>query len=141
MRLMVSRMNGVSVLATEGELTTMTAVDFLRQARSAVASSIAPLIALDLGRLGRIDSTGCAALLQLRREIMGRRGHLCLFRLGSEVRWLIEVMQAHVILDIAPDLPGALEALGIGVGTVNGDAGTPGRSRFDGEDDTQQLAS
>jgi anti-anti-sigma factor len=83
MQLMVDRVDRVSVLAVEGHLTAMTAVAFLRQIRRAMGSTITPVVALDLSRLHRIDSSGCAALLSLRRDIARRRGQLCLFGLGA----------------------------------------------------------
>jgi anti-anti-sigma factor len=131
MQLMVDRVDRVSVLAVEGHLTVMTAVAFLRQIRRAMGSTITPVVALDLSRLHRIDSSGCAALLSLRRDIARRRGQLCLFGLGAEVRLLIEIMQAHVLLDIAPDLAGALESLGLETAAVAEAAGTPGWNQYD----------
>jgi anti-anti-sigma factor len=129
MELMVRQVNRITVMAVEGELTTVTAVAFLRQARRAVASDRIPLVAVDLGLLRRIDSSGCAALLSLRRDLQRRRGRLCLFGPAPGVRFLLEVMQAHLIVDISSDLPGALESLTLEAAAA-APAGTPIWNRF-----------
>jgi anti-anti-sigma factor len=112
MKLTVRRLDSVFVLGLEGELTMMTAVECLRDARRVLASAATPLVALDLARVRRIDASGCAAIIALRRDVQSRRGNLCLFGLGPEVRLLLEIMQVHLILDIVSDLGGAIEALG-----------------------------
>jgi anti-anti-sigma factor len=124
MRLTVRRVNGIWVLSLEGELTVASAVSFLREARHVVAAGPEPRVAVDLGQLRRIDSSGCAVLLALRREIQRRRGGVCVFGLVPEVRLLLEVMQAHLILDIAPDLASALSLLNAQAGAGAG-AGVP----------------
>jgi anti-anti-sigma factor len=118
MRLTVRQLDKVIILGLEGELTLVTAVECLREARRILESTSTPLVAMDLSRLRRIDASGCAAIIALRRDIQRRRGNLCLFGLGSEVRLLLEIMQVHLILDIASDVDGALAAL-------DGHAGMP----------------
>jgi anti-anti-sigma factor len=111
MKLTVHQLDRVAIIALDGELTMLTAVDCLRKARDVLASAPCSLVAVDLSRVPRIDASGCAALISLRRDVRGRRGKLCLFALAAEVRLVLEVMQVHLILDIAPDLEGAIAAL------------------------------
>jgi anti-anti-sigma factor len=111
MRLIVRRVNGIWVLSLEGELTVASAVAFLRQARHIVAGGLGPRVAIDLSQLRRIDSSGCAALLALRRDVQRLRGRICVCNLVPGVRLILEVMQAHVIFDIEPDLARAMELL------------------------------
>ena len=129
MRLTVRRVNGISVLSVEGELTVASALPFLRQARHIVAVDLAPRVAVDLSQLHRIDSSGCAGLLALRRDVQRLRGSICVFGLVPEVRLLLEVMQAHVIFDIEPDLAGAMELLSAQAGAGEG-AGAPRWASF-----------
>jgi anti-anti-sigma factor len=111
MNVMVRQLDPIAIIALEGELTMLTAVNCLRQARDILVSAPVPLVAIDLSRVRRIDASGCATLITLRRDVRERRGNLCLFGLAAEVRLLLEVMQVHLILDIAPDLDGAIAAL------------------------------
>jgi len=129
MRLTVRRVNGISVLSVEGELTVASALPFLRQARHIVAVDLAPRVAVDLSQLHRIDSSGCAGLLALRRDVQRLRGSICVFGLVPEVRLLLEVMQAHVIFDIELDLAGAMELLNAEAGVGEG-AGAPRWASF-----------
>src|SRR5262245_64706614 len=122
MRLIVRRVNGIWVLSAEGELTVASAVAFLRQARHIVAGGLAPRVAVDLSQLRRIDSSGCAALVALRRDVQRLRGSICVCGLTPEVRLLLEVMQAHAIFDIEPDLAGAMELLSAQTETGEGAA-------------------
>ena len=111
MNVRVRQLDPIAIIALEGELTMLTAVDCLRQARGVLMSAPVPLVAVDLSRVRRIDASGCATLITLRRDIRQRRGNLCLFGLAAEIRLLLEVMQVHLILDIAPDLDGAIAEL------------------------------
>jgi anti-anti-sigma factor len=120
MRLTMRRVNGISVLSVEGELTVASALPFLRQARHIMAGDPSPRVAVDLSQLRRIDSSGCAALLALRRDVQRPRGSICVCGLVPEVRLLLEVMQAHVIFDIEPDLAGAMELLSAQAGAGEG---------------------
>jgi anti-anti-sigma factor len=141
MKLTLRQLDTISVVALEGELTIMTAVDCLRQARRALASTLIPLVAIDLSRVQRIDASGCAALIALRRDVQGRRGNLCLFGLAAGVRLLLEVMQVHLILDIAPDLAGAISALD-GQADVSATSDAAWRwSRFHRSEPTERQAT
>jgi anti-anti-sigma factor len=111
MKVTVRQLDPTVILAIEGELTMLTAVTCLRQAREVLVSAPVSLVAVDLSQVRRIDASGCAALITLRRDVRERRGNLCLFGLAAEVRLLLEVMQVHLILDVAPDLDGAIAAL------------------------------
>ncbi len=101
----------VSILAAEGELTVPTAPAFLRRARLLLAPVAPPLLAVDLSRTRRIDSSGFAALVALLRHVQRRGGAVCLAGLGAEARLLLELMQLHLLFDVCDDLPAAIEIL------------------------------
>jgi anti-sigma B factor antagonist len=132
MKVTVRQRDGVTIVGLEGELTMMAAMDCLRQLRSVLPATAPPAIAIDLGRVSRIDASGCAALVALRREVQGRGGHLCLFGPTPPVRLLLEVMQIHLVLDIVPSLEGATAALDAQAEAARVAGATGRRSRFGG---------
>ncbi len=114
MELATRSLGAVTVLAPEGELTVPTASDFLRRARLLLAGLPAPLVAIDLGAVRRVDSSGFAALVALARHVERRGGELCLVGLRGDARLLLEIMQLHLLFDVCDDLPAAVETLTAG---------------------------
>ena len=47
------------------------------------------------------------------RHVQSCQGDLCLFGLVPGVRLLMEIMQMHLMFDIAPNVDGAVEALAV----------------------------
>lgn len=118
MRLTIRALDTVQVVKVEGELKRSTARNFLRQARRLLGFAEAPLVALNLHDVPRLDASGGAALVALLRHVQSRQGELCLFGLEPGPRRLLEIMQLHLVLDVAPDLPGAVETLAVPTGSA-----------------------
>jgi anti-anti-sigma factor len=111
MQLLARQVGDVTVLATEGELTAATAPGFLRRSRLFLASLDAPLVAVDVGAVRRIDSSGFAALVAVARHVQRRGGDVCLVGLTPEARVLLEIMQLHLLFDVCEDMTAAIEFL------------------------------
>ena len=111
MELTSRSVGAITVLTAEGELTVRTAPAFLRRACLLLASGPPPLLAVDLGRVRPVDSSGFAALVALLRRIQRRRGEVCLVGLDGEARLLLELMQLHLLFDVCDDVPAAIEIL------------------------------
>jgi anti-anti-sigma factor len=105
------KVRDVLVVSVEGPLTRATAARFLRRARALVADLRGALVALDLAGVPTLDASGCAALIAFLRSLQPRRGDMCLFGVTPENRLFLELMQLHLLFDIAPDLDGAVECL------------------------------
>jgi anti-anti-sigma factor len=105
------RIGEVTVLTVQGDLTVPSAPAFLRRARLLLAPADPPLVALDLGGVRRVDSSGFAALVALARHVQRRGGEACLVALAHEARLLLEIMQLHLLFDVCEDVPAAIEAL------------------------------
>ena len=113
MRLTARQVNAGVVIAVEGALTASTARQFLRRARGLLAFVEMPRVAIDLSGVPRVDASGGAALIALLRHVQSCQGDLCLFGLVPGVRLLMEIMQMHLMFDIAPNVDGAVEALAV----------------------------
>ena len=113
MRLTARQVNAGVVIAVEGALTASTARQFLRRARGLLAFVETPRVAIDLSGVPRVDASGGAALIALLRHVQSCQGDLCLFGLVPGVRLLMEIMQMHLMFDIAPNVDGAVEALAV----------------------------
>jgi anti-anti-sigma factor len=112
MELTRRRIGDVTVLEVAGELSIPTAPGFLRRARLLLAGQLRPAVAIDLGAVRRVDSSGFAALVALARHVQRLEGEVCLVGLGPESRLLLELMQLHLLFDVCDDVPGAIELLG-----------------------------
>jgi anti-sigma B factor antagonist len=111
MQLVSRQVGDVTVLAIEGELTVPTAPGFLRRSRLFLASLDAPLVAVDLGAVRRVDSSGFATLVALARYVQRRGGDVCLVGMAPEARLLLEIMQLHLLFDVCEDMTAAIECL------------------------------
>src|SRR5262245_4117764 len=111
MELTSRSVGAITVLTAEGELTIRTAPAFLRRACLLLAPAAPPLLAVDLGRVQRVDSSGFAALVALLRHVQRRRGEVCLVGLDAEARLLLELMQLHLLFDVCDEVPAAIEIL------------------------------
>jgi anti-anti-sigma factor len=118
MQLQSRQVGPVTVLTPVGELTIPTAPAFLRQARLCLAPVAAPLVAVELSGVRRIDSSGYAALVALLRHVQRRTGEVCLVGLGPEARLLLEIMQLHLLFDVCDDVAAAIENLVAGQAPV-----------------------
>ena len=111
MQLISRQVGDVTVLAVDGELMVPTAPAFLRRSRLRLVSLDAPLVAVDLGGVRRVDSSGFAALVALARHVQRRGGDVCLVGLAPEARLLLEIMQLHLLFDVCEDMTAAIEFL------------------------------
>jgi anti-anti-sigma factor len=111
MQLIARQVGDVTVLAVDGELTVPTAPGFLRRSRLLLAALHDPLVAVDLGEVRRVDSSGFAALVALARHVQRRSGDVCLVGLAHEARLLLEIMQLHLLFDVCEDMTAAIELL------------------------------
>jgi anti-anti-sigma factor len=112
MELTTRRIGEVTVLEVAGELIIPTAPGFLRRARLLLAGHLRPAVAIDLGAIRQVDSSGFAALVALARHVQRMDGEVCLVGLGPEARLLLELMQLHLLFDVCDDVPDAIELLG-----------------------------
>lgn len=78
------------VLKVSGELDLASVETFLDHARAALASAT-PVLALDLGGLEFVDSTGLGALVRLHKEARGAGKAMELTRVPSHVSRILEV--------------------------------------------------
>ncbi len=111
MQVTARQIGSVLVLELEGELIAPIAPAFLRTARRLLATAPAPLIAVDMGRVPRVDASGFGALVTLLRDVERRRGGLCLVGIRPDVRILLEIMQLHLLFEVCSDVPEAADAL------------------------------
>ena len=77
----------------------------------AVEDLTRPRVAVDLGPLDFLSSSGVALLIGLRRRVAASGGTLVLFRLHPYVQDLLRVMKISPLFRIADDEAGALEVL------------------------------
>ncbi len=70
-----------------------------------------PRLAIDMGRVDYLSSSGVAILVGLKRRLDGRGGRAVLYRLQSEVLDLLRVMKLDHYLIIAEDEDQALASL------------------------------
>jgi len=111
MQVTTRQIGSVLVVAPAGELVSAAAPGFLRTVRGLLAQQNPPLVAVDLTRIHRVDSSGFAALVSLLRDADRRRGALCLVGVHPDVRILLEVMQLHLLFDVCSDVEDACEIL------------------------------
>jgi anti-sigma B factor antagonist len=78
---------------------------------SKVETLEAPKVAIDLGAIDYISSTGIALLIGLKRRIEARQGRLALFHLRDEVVELFAVMRLTGLFAIVPDQEQAFNLL------------------------------
>ena len=71
----------------------------------------APRIAVDLGAIDYLSSTGVAILVGLKRRVDQKQGRVVLFRLQPPVRDLLQCMKLHSYFTLADDEQGALATL------------------------------
>jgi anti-anti-sigma factor len=84
----------------------------LRQALfGAVEARQGPKVAIDLGSIDYLSSTGIALMIGLKRRVEARNGRLTLFRLQGEVLELFGVMKLVDLFQIVEDRARALEVL------------------------------
>lgn len=77
----------------------------------AVAAASRPRVAVDLGRVDVLSSTGVGLLVALRRRVAAEGGRLVLFDVRPEVRALLQATTLERLFLIAEDRPAALALL------------------------------
>jgi anti-sigma B factor antagonist len=103
----------VLVLALEGanELNDYRSTTFRDELFQAVQPLESPRIAVDLGAIDYLSSTGVAILVGLKRRVDQKQGQVVLFRLQPPVLDLLRCMKLHTYFTVADDEAGALAAL------------------------------
>lgn len=77
----------------------------------AIEARSRPRVAVDLGPIDFLSSSGVAMLISLRRRVAAARGELVLFGLHPYVQDLLRVMKIAPLFRVAGDEAGALALL------------------------------
>jgi anti-anti-sigma factor len=85
----------------------------LRWELQTCAEARTPIVLIDFTRVGYIDSSGLAILIEYLKESAKFGGRLALFGLERKVATLFELVRLDQLFVIAEDQAGALERLGI----------------------------
>ncbi|WP_435010621.1 STAS domain-containing protein [Tundrisphaera lichenicola] len=76
-----------------------------------IESRDSPKVAIDLGGIDYLSSTGIALVIGLKRRVEAREGRLVLFQLRPEILDLFSVMKLTTLFTILPDQEQALDLL------------------------------
>ena len=107
----VSERDGVVVAALSGEIDSSNAAE-LRLALSERLPSSATALALDLGAVSYLDSSGIQLLFELGRRLAARRQRLRLVVPdGAPTRRVLDLCAIEVVAPLDRDLDSALRAL------------------------------
>ena len=101
-----------TVLELTGEIDLHSSVSLKREL-AACAESKTPVLLIDFRRVGYIDSSGLAILIEYLKAASRFGGKLALFGLEKKVASLFELVRLDQLFVIAEDQGGALERLGV----------------------------
>jgi len=101
--------DGVETLVVEGELDIATASRLLSVLNSSVAEAIRAVV-VDLSRVGFMDSTGLALLINARRRLSKRRKGFAVVCPPGPLWRVFEITDMVDTLHVCPDLESAARA-------------------------------
>lgn len=85
----------------------------LREELRACADECTPVVLLDFKRVGYIDSSGLAILIEYLKQASRFGGKIALFGLEEKVATLFELVRLNELFVIAEDREAALKRLGV----------------------------
>lgn len=101
-----------TVLELTGEIDLHSSVSLKREL-ALCADAATPVLLIDFKRVGYIDSSGLAILIEYLKAASGFGGKLALFGLEKKVASLFELVRLDQLFIIAEDQDGALARLGV----------------------------
>jgi anti-sigma B factor antagonist len=103
------QLDGVFVIAVEGELDMNTAADLERELEGPVSAAESPLL-IDLSRCEFIDSTGIALIVRSWQALNGD-GRFALCGVGDQVKRVLDITGLEETIPTHPNREQALERL------------------------------
>jgi anti-sigma B factor antagonist len=98
---------GILLVEVAGEINITSSPEMKRWFEKTQASRIV----INLSRVGYIDSSGLATLVELLKKLRGRKGTLALTGMTGKVRSLFEITKLDKLFDIQPTDEAALKGL------------------------------
>ena len=99
MDIKVTDTNGVAVAAIEGEINISTSPQ-LKKEMEKVSN---PKLVINLGKVGYVDSSGLATLVEILKKSRTKGGAMYLTNLSDKVRSLFEITKLDKLFGIYPD--------------------------------------
>ncbi|MDQ7780820.1 MAG: STAS domain-containing protein, partial [Planctomycetota bacterium] len=81
----------------------------LRKKLRALAAEKAGRMAIDLGQVNYMDSSGIATLVECLKNVTGHGGKLCLFNINTTIKDVLEITRLSNLFDIRQTREEALE--------------------------------
>ena len=99
MDIKLSENNGVTVAAIEGEIN----ISSSPQLKKEMEKVTNPKVVVNLAKVGYVDSSGLATLVELLKKARSKGGALYLTNLSDKVRSLFEITKLDKLFGIYPD--------------------------------------
>ncbi|MCK6484047.1 MAG: STAS domain-containing protein [Phycisphaerae bacterium] len=99
----ISRVGSATVAELMGEIDMRCAPE-LREAMSRIVAERPKVLALNMGGVNYIDSTGLGTLVYVLRQVGGYRGRMALFGLSPTVRGAFEITKLLSVFEIRETL-------------------------------------
>jgi anti-sigma B factor antagonist len=99
MDIKLSETNGVTVAIIEGEINISTSPQMKKEMEKVANSKVV----INLGKVGYVDSSGLATLVEILKKTRSKGGALYLTHLSDKVRSLFEITKLDKLFGIYPD--------------------------------------
>lgn len=107
MDIKISEIDGVAVAIIEGEINISTSP----QLKKDMERITNPKVVINLEKVGYVDSSGLATLVEILKKARSRSGSLYLTHLSDKVRSLFEITKLDKLFGIYPDVATAVAKL------------------------------
>ncbi len=99
MEIKLTETNGVTIVAIDGEINISTSPQLKKDMEKVTNSKVV----INLGKVGYVDSSGLATLVELLKKARSKGGALYLTHLSDKVRSLFEITKLDKLFGIYPD--------------------------------------
>lgn len=99
MDIKLSESNGVAIAAIEGEIN----ISSSPQLKKEMEKVSNPKLVINLGKVGYVDSSGLATLVEILKKTRSKGGAMYLTHLSDKVRSLFEITKLDKLFGIYPD--------------------------------------
>ncbi len=109
MQINVEEKNGISVFRMEGDIDINTSPEVKKSLDQAISAKKDKIV-INLGKVGYVDSSGLATLVEILKNLRGYGGKLKLTNLSPKVMGLFEITKLNKLFDIADGEENALNS-------------------------------
>ncbi len=100
---LIEERDGVMVVSPQGSLDAQTVDEFRAQTDGSLGAG-ARYFVIDLGAAPLVDSTGLGALVRLYKRVRVGEGNVCLSRVPSDVKKILDLTRLSRVFEVYPTI-------------------------------------